>query len=197
MATGTHPPLWGNFVAHGDEDLLAFGLLRRGNLNALAFYHSTQAIEKYLKALVLALLDPMGAVETPLTQRWLKIHDLVKLAEPCTKADSFYGQPDTRAHLKRFSEFDQVSRYPWTNQDMGNGFSSEDIPVVGEICQHLRKDLPIKCDNYELGMEVRGYFHGDRTKIHPAWDRHSHEAVQALRSVLPNIEEFVRGWDRS
>ena len=197
MAKRTRPPLWGNFVARADEDLLAFGLLLEGNLSALAFYHSTQAIEKYLKALVLALLDPIGAVETPFTQKWLKTHDLVKLAQPCTKADSFYGQADTHAHLKRFSEFDQVSRYPWTNQDLGNGFSSEDISVVGEICQHLRKDLPIACDNYELGMRVRGYFHGDRAKISPAWDRHSLEAVQALRRVLPNIEEFVGGWDRS
>lgn len=197
MATATRPPLWGNFVAHADGDLLAFGLLLRGNLSALAFYHSTQAIEKYLKALGLALLDPIGAVETPLTQEWLITHDLVKLAKRCAKADSFYGQPETRAHLKRFSEFDQVSRYPWTKQNMGNGFSSDDIPIVGEICQHLRKDLPIACDNYELGMKVRGYFHGDRTKINPLWGHHSHEAVQALRKVLPNIDEFVRGWDRS
>lgn len=197
MATPTRPPLWGNFVAHADEDLLAFGLLIEVNLGALAFYHSTQAIEKYLKALVLALLDPIGAVETPLIQKELITHDLVKLAERCTKADSYYGQPDTHAHLKRFSEFDQVSRYPWTNQDLGNGFSSDDIPIVGKICQHLRNDLPITCDNYVLGMRVRGYFHGDRTRIYPAWDHQSDEAVQALRRVLPNIDEFVRGWDRS
>ena len=44
-----HPPLWGEFIAHADEDLLAFGLLIRGGLHTLAFYHGVQAIEKYLK----------------------------------------------------------------------------------------------------------------------------------------------------
>lgn len=54
MYNQNRPPLWGNFVAYADEDLLAFGLLMQANLRSLAFYHSTQAIEKYLKSLTLS-----------------------------------------------------------------------------------------------------------------------------------------------
>ena len=195
MASDFRPPLWGNFVAYADEDLLAFGLLINAHLGDLAFYHGTQAIEKYLKALALAILDPTGTQETPDNKRCLRTHDLVKLADCCKAEYRFYGLSDIQNHLKRISEFDQVSRYPWTSQELGNGFSSDDIPVIGSICKQLRRDLPIAKDNYKLGMEVRGYFHGDRTRRHPASMHYSHDAVNALRLVLPDIDDFVRGWD--
>ena len=54
------PPLLGNFVAHADEDMLAFGLLASADLYPQAFYHGTQAIEKYLKALCLSIIDLPG-----------------------------------------------------------------------------------------------------------------------------------------
>ena len=192
-----HCGAWGNFIAHADEDLLAFGLLIRGRLHRLAFYHGVQAIEKYFKALVLSILDPAGTKESPSTQRWLKTHDLEKLANKCKDAFPFYGESGVLDNLKRFTEFDQATRYPWVERVLGNGFCSDDISIIGGLCKQLRCDLPITRDNYKLGMEVRGYFHGDRSRRDELWELSSDEAVAALRSVLPSLNEFVRGWDNS
>lgn len=197
MSSVARAPLWGNFIAHADEDLLAFGLLVRGGLVPLGFYHGVQAIEKYLKALVLSVIDPAGTDATPQTQNWLVTHKLEKLAARCQPNFPYYCEPGLTANLKRFAEFDQATRYPWTPQNLGNGFCTEDIPVIGDLCKRLRNDLPINVDNYTLGMEVRGYFHGDRSRPDRSWRHYSHEAVGALRLVLPNLEEFVRGWDRT
>ena len=112
MQSRVHPPLWGEFIAHADEDLLAFGLLIRGGLHTLAFYHGVQAIEKYLKALVLSILDPAGTKETPSTQQWLRTHDLEKLANKCKDAFPFYGESGVLDNLKRFTEFDQADPLP-------------------------------------------------------------------------------------
>jgi HEPN domain-containing protein len=132
MQSRVRPPLWGNFIAHADEDLLAFGLLIRGRLHGLAFYHGVQAIEKYFKALVLSILDPAGTKETPSTQKWLKTHDLEKLANKCKDAFPFYGESGVLHNLKRFTEFDQASRYPWVEQVLGNGFSSDERLAIKE-----------------------------------------------------------------
>lgn len=195
MSSVPRPPLWGNFIAHADDDLLAFGLLVRGGLMTLGFYHGVQAIEKYLKALVLSIIDPAGTHATPKTQKWGGTHNLEKLAGQCQTKFPYYAEPGVIANLKRFTEFNEATRYPWVEQKLGNGFSGEDITVIGEMCKRLRQDLPISVDNYKLGMEVRGYFHGDRSKRDPAWRHYSHEAVNALRAVLPDLKEFVGGWD--
>ena len=196
MSNQNRPPLWGNFVAHADEDLLAFGLLMQDNLHSLAFYHSTQAIEKYLKSLALSIIDPLGSVETPSTQP-ITTHNLENLANKCKGSYPYYGQSNVQAHLKRFTEFDQLSRYPWVSQKLGNGFSSDDIAVIYDICKNLRQNLPIVKDNYKLGMELRGYFHGDRSRT--VSNERSVSAVNALRKTfqnIGNIDELVRGWDR-
>lgn len=194
MATG-RPPIWGNFLAHADEDLLAFGLLIRNGMLRPGFYHGVQAIEKYLKSLVLSILDPTGTEETPSMRRSIATHKLDELAAMCQATFPHYGESSVIHDLKRFTEFDQATRYPWAKQVMGNGFCSVDTPVIGELCKRLRNDLPITLDNYKLGMEVRGYYHGNRLRPDGTWEQYSHEAVAALRSVLPSLSEFVRGWD--
>jgi HEPN domain-containing protein len=195
MSPAIRPPLWGNFIAYADQDLLAFGLLIQGGLLVPACYHGVQAIEKYLKALVLSILDPTGTTETPITRPTLKNHGLQTLAKQCNETDTYYNQSDVIANLKRFEEFDQATRYPWVDQKLGNGFSSEDVQIISEMCKQLRTRLPIALDNYKLGIEVRGYFHGDRLKTPPGNQFHSHEAVKALRKVIPSLDDFVRGWD--
>ena len=189
------PPLWGNFVDHADEDLLAFGILMNADLVAQAYYHGVQAVEKYLKALSLSLMDPDGVTDTPTTQPWIKTHDLARLADRCGRSIPYYSQGTVLNTLNRLAEFDQVARYPWVDQGLGNGFSSEDVTVIGDLCCRLRNDLPIKIDNYKLGMEVRGYFHGDSTRSDRAWGNYSHDGVAALRKLFPTIKTFVRGWD--
>jgi hypothetical protein len=195
MSSGPRPPLWGNFIFYADNDLLAFGLLVRGGQLPLGLYHGVQAIEKYLKALVLSIIDPCGNQETPQTQQWIRTHDLEKLAKCCMQKFPHYSDPAVIANLKRFGEFDQATRYPWVNRSLGNGFSPEDIPVIGNMCRQLRNDLPIILDDYPLGMVERGYYHCDRS--HALSPLECREAVEALRKVLPNLDEFVRGWDRA
>lgn len=186
-------PLWGNFVYYADHDMLAFCLLAWGGLYLQAFYHGTQAIEKYLKALCLSIIDPLGTTDTPTTQPWIRTHDLVKLARRCEQKFPYYGQPEFIAHLERIAEFDQATRYPWVLRKYGNGFTGADIPIFEEITHRLRNDIPIIVDDYPLGMEVRGgYFHGDGNTPHPGWFHYPHAAIEALKQVFPSLNEFVR-----
>ncbi len=185
------PELWGNFIHYADQDFLAFGLLSVGGLYVLASYHGTQAVEKYLKALALSIIDPTGVTATPMTEPWIRTHDLEKLAKRCGTNLPFYAQQSTLDLLKRFAEFDQLARYPWVDQKHGNGFTTADIPIFGELILQLRKDIPITCDDYMLGMEVRGHSHLKKI-VHPSWSMYPHHAVEALKSVFPNINDFVR-----
>jgi HEPN domain-containing protein len=57
-------PLWGNFIGYADWDLLAFGWLYLGGIRVPAYYHATQAVEKYLKALALSIIDPSVTTAT-------------------------------------------------------------------------------------------------------------------------------------
>jgi HEPN domain-containing protein len=186
------PPLWGNFVGHADQDFLAFGLLNAGGMFVLAAYHGTQAIEKYLKALALSIVDLPGTTATPVTEPWIKTHNLEKLARRCGTKYPFYVQQNTLDLLKRFAEFDQLARYPWVEQNHGNGFTTADIPIFGDLILQLRKDIPISKDNYSLGIEVRGHYHNAEKSPVPTWDVYPHHAVEALRSLFPNINDFVR-----
>src|SRR5437879_8359250 len=124
-------PLWGNFVAHADEDMLAFGLLASADLYPQAFYHGTQAIEKYLKALCLSIIDLPGVSATPRTEKWIVTHDLARLAKHCGVKYPYYVRSDITGHLQRFAEFDRLARYPWVTQSHGNGFTTTDIPILG------------------------------------------------------------------
>ena len=187
------PPLWGNFVFYADYDLLAFAFLYQGGLRLPAFYHGTQAAEKYLKALALSIIDPDGVTETPRTAKWIRTHDLSKLAQRCESKYSFYSKAAIKTVLQRFTEFDQLARYPWVKQEYGNGFNSTDLDVFTELIHRLRNDIPIHLDDYPLGMAVRGfhqaqphheankYFLGDMTP-----------SVAALRGFFPNVEALVR-----
>ena len=189
----TRPPLWGNFVGYADWDLLSFAWLYEGGLRVPSYYHATQAVEKYLKALVLSVLDPDGVTETPLSQKWITIHNLDKLAMDCAAQFPFYGQADIQAHLKRFSEFDQAARYPWTEQTLGNGFTSSDVPLLCDFVRRLRTDLPIEVDDYILGMLLRGHHQG-----HPETSANLRSlaefegCVAALRRVFPDVDTIVR-----
>jgi hypothetical protein len=189
----TRPPLWGNFVGYADWDLLSFGWLYDGALRVAAYYHATQAIEKYLKALTLSILDPNGVTETPLNKRWMRTHKLEALVMRCASHYPFYSQPEIQARLKRFSEFDQLARYPWTEQKLGNGFTSTDVPLLCDLIRQLRTDLPIKVDDYILGMLLRGHHHGrPESKAKLGWDDELARCVAALRRVFPNVDAIVR-----
>jgi HEPN domain-containing protein len=179
------------FVHYADLDLLAFAYLWQGGLRVLGYYHAVQAIEKYLKALALSIIDPDGTVETPSTSKWLRTHDLSKLTERCEKQHPYYGQDRIKAILKRFTEFDQLARYPWVKQELGNGFTSADQPIYVELITHLRKDIPIQLDDYPLGIQVRG-FHQGHPEYVPGFLSDLAPAVAALRTIFPDIKDLVR-----
>jgi len=187
-------PIWGNLVYCADHDLLAFAWLFQGGLRVASYYHAAQAVEKYLKALALSIDDPHGATQTHQAQkRWLKTHDLGGLGLRCAESFPYYGDLELQKSLKRFSEFDQSTRYPWVIRKLGNGFSSDDVPLFAEIVHRLRSDIPIAIDDYPLGMLVRGYHHK-----HPETKTNeSHECTQsgplaAAMALIPQLSGMVR-----
>jgi HEPN domain-containing protein len=187
-------PIWGNFVRYADGDVLAFAWLFQGGLHPAAYYHATQALEKYLKGLALSIIDPGGRTHPfPKNERWLQTHDLARLAERSSKQFTYYGGAQVRAALKRFSEFDQLARYPWVQQNLGNGFTSADVPVICELLLHLRTDIPIANDDYPLGMLIRGHHHQHpESAVNPNLAAMQAPAVAAARRIIPQIEQMVR-----
>lgn len=193
MTRTQHSPLWGNFVAVADKDVVALACLWQNALLVPAFYHATQAVEKYLKALALSIIDPDGLRETPRTNDWLFDHDLCRLADRCKVQLPYLGEASVQTDLRRFTEFDQVARYPWAQQKHGNGFSSVDLPIFLDLIARLRSALPVERDDYFLGMVVRGHHQGHpEATIQDAEMPARTQWLKALRLFWPNVEGLVR-----
>jgi hypothetical protein len=190
----SNAPIWGNFVYHADYDVLAFAWLFQGGLHVASYYHATQALEKYLKGLALSIVDPAGTTHPyPSNKRWLQDHNLARLADRCTQSFPYYGTSQVQASLKRFSEFDQLARYPWVQQALGNGFTSADVPFICELFLHLRTDIPLAKDDYPLGMFIRGHHHlHPEHTVNPNLAAMQAPAVGAVRQLIPKIENMVR-----
>jgi HEPN domain-containing protein len=188
-----HAPTWGNFIGHGDKDVLAFAWLLQGGLFVTGYYHATQALEKYLKALALSIVDPPGTTHPSQHRRWLNDHNLARLAGRCTSQYPYYGEAKIQAALARFTEFDQAARYPYVERTLGNSFDGCDLPLICELLIHLRRDIPIIIDDYPLGMLLRGHHqnHPEYADSAPYVALHA-SAVAAARRVIPNIEQMVR-----
>jgi hypothetical protein len=187
-------PIWGNFVGHGDEDLLAFAWLFQGCLLLQSYYHAGQAMEKYLKGLALSIEDPGGTAHPyPTHKRWLTDHNLARLGQRCAAKFPYYGTIAVQSTLQRFSEFDQATRYPWVERKLGNGFTTADVPVMVNLLHRLRNDVPLVLDDYVLGMLVRGHHQFNPqipVNIHMA--QMYAPAFAAARTLFPNIETMVR-----
>lgn len=186
-------PIWGNFIGYADEDVLSIGLLCAGGMFTPALYHATQAVEKYFKALILSILDPDGTTLHPQKKKWLQIHDLEELASYCSGRYPYYNRKTVIDNLKRFSEYDQATRYPWVKRNFGNGFSGADFKIFEEILLRLRNDIPIHTDDYKLGMAIRGHhYHFPNHKVKNIFGTQGKIAVECLRKIFPKINEFVR-----
>jgi len=189
-----NPPIWGNFVYYADYDVLAFASLFQGGLRVAAYYHAIQALEKYFKALALSIIDPEGRTHPyPKDKHRLNDHNLARLAERCVAKFPYYGTPEVQLTLKRFSEFDQSTRYPWVERALDNGFTSADVPVICDLLLHLRTDIPLLIDDYPLGMSVRGHrHHHPEHAENPDCAAIQAPALASARTVIPQIEKMVR-----
>jgi len=188
------PPIWGNFIYYADYDVLAFALLFQGGLHVASYYHATQAIEKYLKALALSVVDPPGRTHPyPQNKRWLQDHNLVRIAKRCADSFPYYGLAPVQTVLRKFSEFDQTTRYPWVEQNEANGFTSADIPMMCDLLLHLRNDIPITVDDYPLGIFIRGYHHNHpEIAVNAVLLSIQSPAVSAARAVIPQLSQMIR-----
>jgi HEPN domain-containing protein len=187
-------PIWGSFVYYADYDLLAFAWLFQGGLHIAAYYHGIQALEKYLKGLALSVIDPAGKTHPyPANQRWLQDHNLARLAKRCGKQYPYYATTQVQATLERFSEFDRLARYPWVKQAHGNGFTTEDAPVICELLFRLRTDIPLMSDDYPLGMFVRGHHQNHpEYRVNPSWATMHAPSLASVRKMIPQIDKMVR-----
>lgn len=189
-------PRWGSLLYHADYDFISFGVLFSNFLIVEAFYHSTQAIEKYLKVLALTIYDPD---EKRTEDEWKKFlkgfgHYLERLGKYCSNQYPFYKQKDLTNNLKRFSEFDQATRYPWVERNLGNGFSGSDAGIVFELVKQLRNDIPIQTDDYPLGILLRGYHHHDiqRKFLKGLITLNTRKAALKLTEIFPNVYDLIR-----
>jgi hypothetical protein len=190
--------MWGNFIGHADDDLIAAALLHSADCFELPYYHAQQAIEKYMKALAIAIVDPDGTSSYDQHRRWCEGragHDLVKLASRCAAANPFYTEPATTALLEKVQEWGTCTRYPWVETEH-YGKSGDDLPVIENVVLHLRGiDLPIVRDDYWLGMIVRGrhHLHPEATPFtaEPWLSRRRHQ-LDALNAVFRNVSALVR-----
>ncbi len=183
---------WGNFVKSADTDLLALGVLQISEQQTLAIYHGVQALEKYLKALKMSILDPSGSFATADTEKkWIKTHSLSKLAQKCQPQFPFYIDPIVLKNFKKYSEFDQATRYPWVLTELTNGNSTDDLRLILDYIKQARQDIPITKDDYPLGLSIRGHFHrkNEQTANVSLGDQF---AVLTLRKLRSDLDEFIR-----
>ena len=180
-------PKWGNYVYDGDNDMLTIGVLWEAELFVKAYYHAVQAIEKYLKAMALSVIDPIGTIDSS-KWRWVRTHNLVHLAARCGP-DPFYTDPATIDSLDHLTRYDQATRYSIVDAPVLRGFATADLPGVIALIKKIRMDLPLAVDNYPLGFEVRGLL--DISQRDPSWDHWSHLAVEALNRVVQDLRNFV------
>ena len=186
-------PLLENFICQADNDLISFAVLNHYMIFEPAVYHAVQAIEKYLKALALSLAGTQHKPQAEFDDSWLRTHDLVKLAERCSKALPFYGEERVIDDMTRFSELNNLARFPIAEQLHWNGFSTSDHNRFEEIILHLRTDIPIVRDDYPLGCLIRGYKQGKPLRRKSGLLPDSQRVSAALlRNVITRADQLVR-----
>jgi hypothetical protein len=146
---------WQRFLVLADEDLLAFAVLYESKMMGRAFYCAQQAVEKYLKALILkkrqkakqstAIYKSRDRKKRP-RNAWLFGHELAPLLTECRRLEPYYRIPANRKQLRRISSFETMARYPsrkWR-------FSSTDVDLVARLAHRIRGDLRVRDDYYPL-----------------------------------------------
>lgn len=185
------PTPWGNFINHADYDVLAYALLMGGGLFIQSFYHGTQAIEKYMKALIWSQNESISSEE------FLKNHShhkLSKLANVLKQYFPFYGEEAVISKIKILEEYDQATRYPFVTTKYSNGFKSSELFNINKLILRLRNDLPITRDDYILGMTIRGCHQGKpENKLSKSMLNYMEKAISEVRVIFgKEVNELVR-----
>ncbi len=173
---------------HADQDVLALAVLYDSGLIVPAMFHGAQAVEKYLKALALALTVPDEHLRASGPPKWMWTHDLVQIADRCSPSLPSYGTQGVRDKLGRFSTFNENARYPWSKSPSGFVLS-RDLDDLKELILRLRRDLPIVVDDYVLGLAVRGHFHREpKRPANQGGLSGEQSAVPALRRLFGDAD---------
>lgn len=162
-----------DFVDLADKDYVAARLLTFAGkpLWRLASYHSHQAIEKYLKSL---LVQEEGG--------YLETHELAKLAK---HVGQHFAGLDNKKYLKSLEKFDepeQVTRYgPFANYDPLSKIEHDKFQTKGVF---VWSDIFIK-ELDQIVFEARGLI-----------DYSSQQKRDGLKAILDENKEhiLVAGW---
>lgn len=211
-------------IGDADNDLLSAAVLWKHHLHLSAYYHFAQAIEKYLKVLLIDT-DPKyknghlpknsaGNAYIP-TCYWG--HDLKKLALQLPNEEKYnFYKKDKIKHLKEYSKYNESTRYsilgiPKDKEGKLSAeevrqrdqekkvklYTSENLKHIQELIYRLRNDIEIDLDDYLLGIALRGHpqEHPDK-KINFDYDGGIKKSAEILKEIFPNADEFVR-WKKS
>ncbi len=67
------------------------------------------------------------------------------------------------------------------------------MPPLWELVRHLRTDLPIRVDDYILGMLVRGHHQGQpNSRASGQMYAMLGRPAAALRRIFPSVDDIVR-----
>jgi len=133
-------------VVHANYDYIATRLLWFSGLTELAFFHMQQAVEKYLKAFLIARGRDFSR----------RTHDLGDLCRKCAEVDGWFAQPPWPEWCKRLAYFSEVGRYP-QERFGGWGFNSGVLDYLDEFAYTVRERMPLpeNCEDV-LGDLCRG-----------------------------------------
>lgn len=146
------------FSVEADRDYL---LARLINFSGLGFapragYFGQQAIEKYFKALMVQE-----------EKVYLKTHDLVELADYCSKYDPLFRKTDFITKITIFDDFREVGRYggearydPHAKKDVDYTtagvytWAGTNIKILDELVNILRGKLDFKAINFSDSLNA-------------------------------------------
>lgn len=161
------------FVDLADQDYIAARLLTFSGkpLWRLAAYHSHQAIEKYLKSLIIQL-----------TGGYLETHELIKLAKCACRYFSDLNNTDYVKSLEKFDEQEQVSRY--------GPFAKYDPLSKVERGQFQTKGVYVWSDNYILDLDRIVY---ETRRFVEYNSQHERDGLKAILNENKN-HKLIVGW---
>jgi hypothetical protein len=192
---------WQSFLRFGDEDLLAFAALYEAYLMDKAFYYAQQAIEKYLKAVILKYRQRAGHSvsmrRTKKPRNPMLSHDLAKLVRLHREHEPGFRLPTTFRELDKITRWERTPRYP----SQRRRFSSEDIELVERLVRHLRGTLRLRRDYWPLarGLAVTAELHrtehdwnDEASFLHNITTRPWGRSAMALRRIFDDPDSIAR-----